>query len=329
MTPLVIWLLLALAPGQAPAGLGVDELTRVRELYALASYEAALARLDRAGTSIDPGPAAQYRALCLLGLGRTHEVERVLEQLVLDVPAYAIPESEVPPRLAAMFRETRERALPAAARTRYTEAREAWDQQQLTQAIRGFRQVEMLLADDELVARVAGLRDLKMLSREFLALAEAAHARASAAPAAPPATAPPPATTAATAVEAAGAPGGIGAAVPGAPAEAAVPAPTAAVDQRPVYSQVDIDVVPPEEVSRRVPYWDRPGPLALQEFRGRLEVLVDEGGAVEAVTLVESVHPQFDGTLIEAANRWRFRPATRAGVPVRYRKTFDIVLSRR
>lgn len=299
MTALVLWLTLAIAgPEQAPARATVDELTRVRELYALASFEEALVRLDLAGSAIEPGPAGQYRALCLLALGRTREAERVVERLVLDVPSFVIPEDEVPPRVAAMFREARERLLPAAARARYTEAREAWDARQLTQAIRGFRDVQTLLADDEFVATVEGLRDLKLLSRDFLALAEAEleRERRPVAPAARREPADPPLT----------------------PEPAAV-----------TYSEADADVTPPEEVSRRLPYWNPPAALAAQEFRGRLDVVVDEAGEVAVVTLVAPIHPQFDGPLVEAARRWRFRPATRDGVPVRYRKSFEIVLNRR
>jgi TonB family protein len=65
------------------------------------------------------------------------------------------------------------------------------------------------------------------------------------------------------------------------------------------------------------------------EFRGRLEVVIDEQGNVSAASLPAPVHPSYDTPLLDATTRWRFRPATRDGQPVRFRKTFEIVLNRR
>jgi TonB family protein len=130
------------------------------------------------------------------------------------------------------------------------------------------------------------------------------------------------------------------AAMAGASPPAAAPAPTpdapiaaAAADTSAsagtVYSESDAAVDPPAELSRRLPAWNPPPALARMEFRGVLEVVIDEQGAVTTASLASPVHPAYDDPLLAAASRWRFRPATRDGVPVPYRKTFEIVLNRR
>jgi TonB family protein len=60
-----------------------------------------------------------------------------------------------------------------------------------------------------------------------------------------------------------------------------------------------------------------------------LEVVINERGAVESAVMRAPVHASYDETLLEAAKRWRFRPATVRGQAVKYRKSFEIVLSPR
>ena len=64
----------------APAGVAAaPDLAEVRELYAAASYEEALAAIDTLEAPNQIEAVEQLRALCLLGLGRTKEAERSLE----------------------------------------------------------------------------------------------------------------------------------------------------------------------------------------------------------------------------------------------------------
>jgi TonB family protein len=322
----------ALGLQQPGTGLAVDELTRVRELYALASYEEALARLDAAGPRVNPERAAQYRALCLLGLSRVVDAERAIERLVMEHPSYSMPEDEVSPRLYTLFRDTRQRLLPTAARGRYTEAKAAYDRQQFVQAARGFREVQSLLSDATFIAEVDGLRDLKILSEGFLNLAESEARKAELAATQPaPVAAPAPAPVVAVAapepsVDTAVRAGGTIAAPAAAPSAEAS---TAAATDAAVYSEADTHVRPPVEVTRRLPAWNPPPALARMEFRGQLEVVIDEDGRITSATVVQPVHPMYDTSLVDAASRWRFRPATKDDAPVRYRKTFEIVLNRR
>ena len=48
---------------------------------------------------------------------------------------------------------------------------------------------------------------------------------------------------------------------------------------------------------------------------------------VERAALVEAIAPLYDSKLIAAAKQWRFQPARKDGVAVKYRKTIAILLS--
>jgi TonB family protein len=93
-----------------------------------------------------------------------------------------------------------------------------------------------------------------------------------------------------------------------------------------IYSDVD-RIQPPVPVQRDVPRWTPPDAAARQTtHRGHVEIVVDETGAVESVAVADSVHANYDASLLEAARKWRYRPATRNGQPVRYRLLTEVVL---
>jgi hypothetical protein len=89
----------------------------------------------------------------------------------------------------------------------------------------------------------------------------------------------------------------------------------------------DQDVVPPVPIDQTIPPWTPPlGTVRYQEFSGLLEVIIDETGAVTSVAMVKHVNVLYDPLLTNAAKRWRYRPATQNGKPVKYRKQMNIVL---
>ncbi len=106
----------------------------------------------------------------------------------------------------------------------------------------------------------------------------------------------------------------------------AVPAPreTAPVAARAVastgiiYSREDADVVPPSLLAPRLPQ-----PLVTVEDReptlNQMEVVVAPDGTVERVRLLEGPRRMPDMMLLSGAKTWRFEPAYKDGVPVRYR----------
>jgi TonB family protein len=47
-----------------------------------------------------------------------------------------------------------------------------------------------------------------------------------------------------------------------------------------------------------------------------VEVTIDENGGVVQKVVVQSLTPTIDGKVLEALENWRFRPATRNGIPI-------------
>jgi len=118
-------------------------------------------------------------------------------------------------------------------------------------------------------------------------------------------------------------------AVQAARAAAVVPAPPA--PQVPaIYSAEDRSVVAPMDIDRRLPSWTPATAIArTTEHHGLLEVVINEQGRVESAILRTSVETSYDRDLLAATKSWTFKPATRDGVAVKYRKGFDIVLTPR
>jgi TonB family protein len=100
----------------------------------------------------------------------------------------------------------------------------------------------------------------------------------------------------------------------------------AAVSRPAVYGIDDKSVVPPVEVSAAMPRYAPPATFARQTYRGLLVVVIDEQGHVESAALPKPIMPAYDDNLLSAAKRWRFRPATRDGIAVKYQRVLEIVL---
>ena len=105
------------------------------------------------------------------------------------------------------------------------------------------------------------------------------------------------------------------AAVPVAPP----PAPPPPMPPR-VYAIEDVDVIPPVVIRQSL--------AALADVfalrSGLLEIIIDEIGEVEVATVRASVNPVYDRLVIATARSWRYRPATLAGVPVKFRKLIEL-----
>jgi tetratricopeptide (TPR) repeat protein len=303
---LAVALLSGMKTAQADAPtVSLSDADAIKASYAAANYDDALQRIgaltpDRVTPRIE-----QYRALSLLALGRNDEAEQAFERLVRQAPLYRISESDVSPRIATMFQDVRRRVLPSVAREMYAKGKSSYDQKQFTEASAQLTDLLTLLDDPDLGA---GTDDLRQLAEGFIRLAEIETTLAARAAAPPPTPAPAP--------------------VP----EAAPPAPdptAAVVTKIVVYSASDMGVAPPVELERRMPPWAPPPVIARSkaEFHGEITLVINEIGAVESAAMSRPTVPSYDVTLLEAARRWRYRPATLNGQTVKYRLSYDVALT--
>ena len=301
MKRVAILVVLSLA---GPAAAQDDTLRAARDLYASAAYEEALSELTRfAGT---PAPAlaremAAYRAFCLMALGRTAEAETIAESLVREDPTLSIDRyRDVSPRIAAMFASVRMRVLPQLIRDEYRTARSLAVARAPDAGSRLNHVRELLAEAQEIGAWDETLADLRVLVDGFLELSRAS------APAAPPAAA----TRAAATGER--------------PATSLAPGPPSAPTT--TASAGDAGVVAPIVISQPAPQVP-PGLFDLvKRLRrtGTIDVVIDERGTVEDVIVKQSVNSAYDALIVAAARTWKYRPALKDGVPVKFVKTVAI-----
>jgi tetratricopeptide (TPR) repeat protein len=185
-----VWLLLSSQVGTAAP----DRLAGVKALYAAADYDAALIVLSTDDVASVPG-ADQYRALCLLALGRNDEAERLVESLIRRDPSFRMSVTDVTPRMIALFQQTRLRLLPGILEDRFREAKAKYEQGRFEEATTQFNALTALVADEEASSSEGAVvtRDLRRVVEEFLKLTAAARAEAASAQRPPlPATPEPP-----------------------------------------------------------------------------------------------------------------------------------------
>src|SRR6202163_4052457 len=156
-----------------------DSLATARDLYAAAAYEDALAVLNRLGPAGVPGDGSaigQYRAFCLLALGRVSEAEQAIETLIAAEPSYHPSDADASPRIRSAFSDVRRRMLPAIVQQQYAQAKAAYDRREFGVAADGFRQVIGALNDPDLrsAANQPPLSDLRMLAAGFGELSSSA-----------------------------------------------------------------------------------------------------------------------------------------------------------
>jgi tetratricopeptide (TPR) repeat protein len=275
-----------------------SSLAAARDLYASAAYEDALAALDRvsmAGVRDDERRAVdQYRAFCLLALGKGTEAEHAIEAVVSADPWYHPSDHDASPRVRGAFSDVRRRVLPALAQQKYVDAKAAFDRKDYRVASEAFSQVLDLFADPDMTAAAGRppLADLRVLIAGFRELSLQAIAP-------PPAPEPPPA-----------------------------PVPVSVIPSLPepprIYASSDANVVPPAIVRQALPAY--PGSV-FRQMLGLIEVVIDEAGAVSTATIRGSITTSYDKQILLAAQEWRYKPAMLNGTPVKYRKLIQIALT--
>ena len=285
------------------------QIAAVKALYASASYEDALATLELIAPEASTEHVEQYRALCFLALNRTTDAERALELIVRRNPMYRMTDAEVSPRLIAMFADVRRRILPTAAKELYARGRWNYQGGDYESAAADLRVLLALLAEPDLATAPRDIQDLKLVAEGFLKLADAELSRR-------------PARTAAqtpVGTNGASSPPASSMAVPPPMPSPPVPRPNGGAPSR-IYNDDDAGVKAPIELSRHMPLWTPPAGYTGSEFRGVLELVIDEAGAVVSAMSLGTIMPNYDERLRTAARQWKYRPAMlRDGTPVRYR----------
>jgi protein TonB len=281
-----------------------DSLTAARDLYATANYEDALALLN----TLQPGDHVpeerrtieQYRAYCLLALGRSVDAEQAIAAVVTATPLYKPSGSDVSPRVRSAFSDVRRRMLPSIIQEKYAAAKVAFDRKNFPAAATLFTEVVEAMSDPDVadVVKQPPLADLRVLAIGFRDLSVSAAA-------------PPPVPVRDT--------------PPAAPATLVPAAPAARVASLRIYATTDAQVVPPIALKQALPPF--PAQLVVAS-RGVLELVIDENGAVERATLRESVNPRYDAQLVSAAKSWQYKPAMLDGRPVKYRKMVQVDVKR-
>lgn len=320
---------------QKAASSEMGVLASAKNLYASASYEAALLQLSANDSEEDVDQIDTYRALCLLALDRQSDAEQTLEGLVTRQPLYVINDSDYSPRLVSIFRSVRKRVLPNAAAQMYISAKAEYESKNYGPAVAKFKQLMSVLSDPDVTDATGRLGDIRELADGFMKLSQqklldmppppAAMPAAAALPSAPRGRSPSPiapASSASTAPLAPPAPDT--AATPAASNVAAPPIGTRA------YTAVDAGVQQPVIVKQALPAWRPPQQSQLlrnRSYSGRLEVVIDERGVVEKATLVKSVWPTYDSQLLQTAKTWSYQPAQKDGKPVKFVKIIDITVN--
>jgi len=269
-----------------------DALSRAKGLYATADYEEALKELGTLKGKGMTTEAEAYQVFCLYALGRKDEARTAIETIVRMDPLFRPSEGQVSPRIRTYFDDVRKPLLPEVVRQSYATAKAAFDKKDWAPALAEFQRVITLV--DEMGGSDQGTADLRTLAAGFRDLSKAALQ-------------PPPAPTP----------------TPVAPPVSAAPRPAM------IYSDSDAGLTRPFAVSKMLPEW-RPNIVeSRMSFAGTIECILTAEGKVESAKMTKSVNPRYDAALLEAAKFWTFQPASKDGVPVKYRYTLNIKLEGR
>jgi TonB family protein len=297
------------------------ELLTVEKLYAAASYEEALALLDEVELvgGVDTLESAEYRILCLLALEQFERAQIAMEKLVAKYPRYRPDPSRFSPHRREQFEAVRRLVLPRIIQTKYAEARASFDAKDYEDAIGKFEVLLTLMNDD--AKNEPQLADLRTFASDFLALARLTAAAD---------------MTGARPVGTSG-PATKHGSVSRRSAELAA-ASTATTGQPPVtlqetaswgaghaslYDASSSDVVPPVPLKPILPPVSRDVSIVTPS-PGLFEILVDERGRVESAFVRRSINSEYDARVLQESRNWRFKPATRHGEPVKFRKLIEI-----
>lgn len=276
-----------------------EPLTKAKALYDAANYEEALTVLE----PVQEPEAQQYKALCMLALGRAQDASGAVETLITSTPTFEPSAEDVSPRFITLVSETKKKLLPVIARKTFNEAREQFKNGDREEALKKFDLVVTLASSTEL-KEWSDAEDLRTLASGFVELARASAVRADPPPAAPPAAASSPAAGSAAAPQVADI----------ASSTAAQPEPIQAAEvTQPVAVRQTIPPVPS-------------GVSGLGSPTASVRVQIGADGRVVNASMQQASHPLYDRLVLQAARDWLYEPAMLNGRPVPSEKVVTIQL---
>ena len=148
-----------------------ETLAKAKALYDAAAYEEALTLLAPEQVP----EAQQYKALCMLALGRSQDATGAVETLVSATPTFEPSADDLPPRFVTLVADAKKKLLPGIARRTFTEGREQFRSGDHEQALRKFDLV-MTLTSSPLLKETPDAEDLRTLASGFIDLARASAA---------------------------------------------------------------------------------------------------------------------------------------------------------
>jgi hypothetical protein len=274
-------------------GASEDSLTRAK-ICASADYDQALVLLNQfRNTSPDEGSKSisierSVSSRSDEAMRRARSFNRSLRRIGVPTVGY----SSIAASSTGISRGSATCA-PSIARQSYADAKAAFERKEFELAKRRFDSVISLL-DDPDVAGPDELKDLRTLSTGFRDLMNTSTA--------PPVPTPPVA------------------APPVAANSKREPPPDESI-----YGSDDPDVVPPLVISQGLPPWRRTSGETLT-YEAALALVIDQTGSVTSMSLQGTLQPGYYSLLRDAASQWKYQPATKNGVPVKFRKIVVIRL---
>jgi len=271
-------------------------LDDAKKLYAAASFESALVVLDEVnrGDDATQRDVLEYRALCLIALGRVGEAQATVDALVAKSPAFLPTGDDISPRFVALVNDARTRLLPDITKRLFNAARDQFRARNNSVAREQFEQV-LRLADDEAWAGSSEAVDFRTLASGFLELMDAS-------------------------VKSNDSPPPVGTAVAATTEPSAGSAPAVLTHQR-------TELQPPVQIEQVLPKW-RPtdAVTAQRRFTGAVRVRIGKDGRVVSAAMEVATDPEYDKQLLEATRSWRYMPARRNGEPIEVEKlvTFSL-----
>jgi len=170
--PITLSLVLTTWVVASPRAVAQDSLQTVKDLYASAAYEDALAAVGQLGALAPSIETAQYRVFCLVALGRMVEADRAVESLLTAEPEYHPDAAQASPRILTLFSQVRHRIGPSLVKQAYQRGRAAMDHKDRDEAIDQFEAM-LRLAEDSDVRGDTMVAELKDLGAGFLTLSKA------------------------------------------------------------------------------------------------------------------------------------------------------------